>query len=112
MKRKAFACILIFSILVLLCGLSFSCSDFLNDYYDLTPELLSLYVSGDDSVAVGSTINLSVKAVPNNSNSDVIWSSSNSSIATVDSSGEVTGVASGTVSIIATSVENAEIYDS
>lgn len=112
MKRKAFACILIFSILVLLCGLSFSCSDFLNDYYDLTPELLSLSITGENSVDVGDTITLSANASPKGASSAVTWSSSNKSIATVDSSGEVTGVASGTVSIKATSVEYKEIFNS
>ena len=112
MKRKAFVCSLIFSILVLLCGLSFSCSDFLNDYYDLTPELLSLSITGENSVYAGYTITLSANASPKGTDSAVTWSSSNKSIAIVDSTGKVTGVGAGSATITATSTSDSSISSS
>jgi uncharacterized protein YjdB len=57
-------------------------------------------ITGSSSVAVGSTISLS------NAISGGIWSSSNPSVATVDSSGIVTGVTAGSV-LISYTVTNA-----
>jgi uncharacterized repeat protein (TIGR02543 family) len=62
----------------------------------------SITISGDTSVMATSTINLSV-IYPGNSIEGVTWESSNELVATVDSSGVVTGVAEGTVTITATS---------
>lgn len=52
----------------------------------------SITITGADSVAAGSSINLT-------SNMAVTWSSLDTTIATVDSTGKVTGVKAGTVSI-------------
>ena len=54
------------------------------------------------SLAAGSSRSLSVTVLPSNaSNRKVKWSSSNSSVASVDSSGKVTGRSSGTATITA-----------
>jgi uncharacterized protein YjdB len=67
-------------------------------------------ISAADSltyVAPGSTLALSASIVPANaSNQAISWSSSNTSLATVNSSGVVTGVALGNVTITATAAGN------
>ena len=61
--------------------------------------------SGTSTISVPDTIRLKVSFTPaNTSNKKVTWTSSNASIATVDSNGLVKGVAAGTVTITATSV--------
>jgi len=58
------------------------------------------------SVAVGSTITLTATVVPPNAtNKDIVWSSSDISRATVNASGVVTGVSTGTIAIRATPIE-------
>lgn len=60
----------------------------------------------NDSVQMGSELELTATVTPNNAtNNSINWSSSNTSIATVNSSGTVTGVAEGSVDITATSVD-------
>lgn len=59
----------------------------------------SVTINGDDSVAVESTIQLTVTTVP--AGAAVIWASSNPAVATVSGSGLVSGVAAGTVTIMA-----------
>ena len=55
-----------------------------------------------ESIAAGSTIQLSATMTPSDSTDTISWTSSNSAIATVDSNGLVTGKAIGTATITAT----------
>lgn len=60
----------------------------------------TIEISGADTVEAGSSITLTATVKPNGS--EVVWTSSDASVATVDSkTGEVTGVVSGTVTITA-----------
>lgn len=63
-------------------------------------------ISGTSSVAIGSSTNLTLVAdvdgTDQNITSGIDWSSSNASIATVNSSGAVTGIGSGSATITAT----------
>jgi len=62
------------------------------------------------SVAVASSTQLSATVLPTNAtNRAVTWSSSNTSIATVSSSGLVTGIATGSCTITATSSANSSL---
>lgn len=54
------------------------------------------------TVAVGATTTLAATKAPTNASGTVVWSSSDTSVATVDQSGVVTGVADGTATITAT----------
>ena len=57
------------------------------------------------------TVQLSVEIIPDEAPvHDVIWSSKNTDIATVDDNGLVSGIAEGQAEIIATSVEDPEIF--
>ena len=59
------------------------------------------------TVKIGSTVSLTANVTPvNATNKNVTWSSGDTNIATVDANGKVTGVAEGSVTITATSVEN------
>ncbi len=70
-------------------------------------------VSGAGSVAVGQTVTLKADVTATYfANSAVTWASGNTSIATVDENGVVTGVAAGDVTITATSVNNPGISGS
>lgn len=58
------------------------------------------------SVEVGNTVQLTETVLPNNAtNKSVTWSSSNPSVATVDSDGLVTGVSAGNATITVTTVD-------
>lgn len=72
---------------------------------------ITITVSGDTRVLETKTIQLSSSVSPSGAVPTVDWSSSNESIATVSSTGEVTGVAAGTVTITATSVKDSNVYD-
>ena len=61
----------------------------------------SVAVNGDDEVLIGSTITLTAVPTPSGSYAATVWTSSNANIATVNSSGVVTGVAKGNVTISA-----------
>ena len=70
---------------------------------DKKDEVTGIVVSGNQTVKVGESINLVVDVLGTDDDS-VTWSSSDTSIATVDTNGKVTGVAIGQVTITATSV--------
>ncbi len=63
----------------------------------------SVAITGDASVEVGSSVTLTSTVSPATADQGVIWTSSDETIATVSSSGDVTGVAEGSVKITATS---------
>lgn len=59
-----------------------------------------------DTIAVGDTITLTATVVPSNATTQTVtWSSGATAVATVDSSGVVTGVAEGTAVITATTTD-------
>jgi uncharacterized protein YjdB len=66
----------------------------------------SIALTGRTEVEVGKTIMLVVTALPSGASNEATFTSSDTAIATVDAKGKVTGVAEGTVTITATSVEN------
>ena len=69
----------------------------------------SIALTGRNEVEVGKTIMLGVTALPSGASNEATFTSSDTAIATVDAKGKVTGVAEGTVTITATSVENTAI---
>ncbi len=62
----------------------------------------SIYIAGSSSVRVGATIQLQA-ALDNGASDTFTWSVSDSSIASVDSEGNVTGIAEGSVTVYAVS---------
>ncbi|MDR3219448.1 MAG: InlB B-repeat-containing protein [Dysgonamonadaceae bacterium] len=74
--------------------------------------LTGVTVSGASDVSVGNTITLSKTVAPGNaSNQNVVWSSSNTAVATVNAStGEVTGLSAGEVTITATAEDGGGAY--
>jgi len=63
-----------------------------------------------DALTVGNTDNLTSTIAPNNAtNQDVTWTSSDASIATVDTTGKVTAVSAGIATITVTSVDGSKI---
>ncbi len=66
-------------------------------------EPTALSISGSSSLVTGNTTTLTVTPTPSDAVSTVTWSSSNTSIATVSSSGLVTAISAGSVTITATS---------
>ncbi len=63
----------------------------------------SVTVTGESAVTVGSSITLSAQIAPTDASHDGIsWESSDSSVASVDGSGKVTGVKAGSATITAT----------
>ena len=70
-------------------------------------------LSGDTSVAVGSTIKITATVGPKDAtNKEIAWSSSNPDIALVDSKGNVTGVKGGEVKIIAEALDGSGVKKS
>ncbi|MBQ9457230.1 MAG: Ig-like domain-containing protein [Bacilli bacterium] len=65
-------------------------------------DVSSVAVTGPTSVRAEESIYLFADCLPENAPQDVIWSSENPAIATVNAKGKVTGVAEGTVKIYAT----------
>lgn len=63
-------------------------------------------VTGTPTVKEGNSTTLTAVVVSGVQDLGVTWSSEDTSIATVNSSGSVTGVKAGTTDIVATSVEN------
>ncbi|MCL2285243.1 MAG: Ig-like domain-containing protein, partial [Firmicutes bacterium] len=61
--------------------------------------------------AIGNTVQLTATVLPQNvQNSNVVWESSDKNVATVSANGLVTAVGSGTATVRAISVINAEVY--
>ena len=61
-------------------------------------------VDGDKEVAVGASIQLTANVLPASANQEVVWTTSEPGVATVDN-GKVTGVAEGTTTITAKAVD-------
>jgi len=81
--------------------------------------LRSINITYDDEVVKDkfevmekTTVQLSIKSSPSSASKKVTWRSSNKKIATVDSSGKVTGVKKGTCTLYATSAVNSSKRDS
>ena len=75
-----------------------------------TVDVSSITITGNPSVEVGGTVQLSAVVYPvNASNKNVTWSSNNDTIATVNQNGLVTTLGAGEVIITATSVSNINI---
>lgn len=71
------------------------------------PEVESVTVTpATDSIAVGATTTLTATVLPAEAPQGVVWSSDDTDVATVDSSGVVTGVSPGTCTITATSTSD------
>lgn len=70
----------------------------------------SVTITGDNTVAVDSTVDLTVTTVPEGS--AVTWASSDTYKATVSVSGVVTGIAAGTVTITAALSDDSTVSDS
>ena len=69
-----------------------------------TDSLECISVSGDSTVGVAESAQLTAAAVPTTVNPRVVWTSSDENVATVDENGLVTGIRPGNVTITATSV--------
>lgn len=68
-------------------------------------------LNGNDSVNIGESIKLSATISPTNAtNKNLIWSSSDTNIAIVNSIGIVTGISSGKVTIKCSSKDNNNVY--
>ena len=94
-------------------------SDEYEDDGDYDSTLRNIYITYDDEIVKNelevmenTTTQLSIKASPTSASKKVTWRSSNTKIATVDSSGRVTGVKKGTCTVYATSTVNASKRDS
>lgn len=74
------------------------------------PDPISVEIIGAKDVIIGDTLKLNANVLPENSEQNVIWSSSNSNIATIDNEGNLEAIALGEVVITAT-VKNANIYN-
>lgn len=76
---------------------------FVLGWHKVAIPMTGLTITGDDSVDVGSTIQLSATKSPANTTDTgtISWRSSNTSVATVSSSGVVTGTSEGTTTITA-----------
>ena len=78
-------------------------------YKECTP-VTKISISGANSVLKKSTITLTANITPSSAfNKSVLWTSSNTNVATVDQSGKVTGKGSGTVTITAKAKDGTEV---
>ena len=68
-----------------------------------------ILITGSNTVSVGQNVVLTATSVPAGSSAAVNWSTSDSTVASVDANGRVTGVKEGTVTITASSILSAEI---
>ena len=69
------------------------------------PKPTSINITGENTVNLGDKIVLNAVFTPDGANAPVVWESSDSTIATIDNTGTVTGVKTGTVTITATSTD-------
>lgn len=75
------------------------------------PSVEKLFIEGYDKINVNDSMVLSVSGYPNYADTSVVWSTSNSSIASINQdTGEVKGLKSGSVIITAVSKYNTNIY--
>lgn len=72
---------------------------------DTTPVITAVAINGPTEVDVGASITLTA-GVTGDEENEVTWTSGDTSIATVDQTGKVTGIAPGSVKIKATSVKD------
>jgi uncharacterized protein YjdB len=80
-------------------------------YKDTTAILISDISLNNTSVLTGQTIKLAPYITPSNAtNKTLQWSSSNTGVATVDSNGNVKGIAAGTASITARATDGSNKY--
>ena len=80
-----------------------------DDVYIPATTSQSVEITGADTVVAGNTIELTATTVP--ASSSVIWTSSNTTVASVNGSGVVTGVAAGTVTIMASLATDGSVFD-
>jgi hypothetical protein len=80
------------------------------DRSDQVAKIDSITITGADTVFVGSSVALVPKVYPAGdvSDSTLLWSSNDTSVAIVDSNGVVTGKGKGTVTITATAQDGSE----
>ena len=112
MKRKVFlsAVFLMATLTIASCELHITVSDEISSEESVAIEGIAISSANDvRSIQVEQTLQLTAKVYPTNAVQNVTWSTSDSSIATVDSNGLVTGVAAGNVNIIATSTADSTI---
>ena len=112
MKRKVFlsAAFLIATLTIASCDTGVSQSDTPSSEEAVAIEGIAISSANDvRSIQVEQTLQLTAKVYPTNAVQNVTWSTSDSSIATVDANGVVTGVAAGNVNIIATSTADSTI---
>ena len=77
---------------------------------DTTEYVTSISISGNSSIVINNTAQMTATVSPSDATTQTVtWSSSNTSIAAVDSSGIVTGIAAGTVTITATATDGSGI---
>lgn len=69
----------------------------------------SINVTGNNNITVGANSQLQATVLPSGVSQAVSWASSNTSVATVSSSGLVTGIAAGSATITVTSVASSQI---
>ncbi|MCR4962005.1 MAG: leucine-rich repeat protein, partial [Lachnospiraceae bacterium] len=74
------------------------------------PKNYKVFINGAPAIAAGKSIKLSASFTPGNAvNKDVVWSSSNPSLATVDTKGNVKGISAGFAEITATHPYNSSV---
>ena len=95
-------------------GTPFTVKTYVKVAYSTEP-ISSVYLSTDnweDMVYVGRTLQIKARTYPSvPRNSELIWTSDNESVATVDENGLVTGISPGTAVIKAEAVDHVSYYD-
>lgn len=90
-------------------------SSTIKDSFELTVvdkkmEVTSITISGLKVVEENKSITLTASVFPNGANSEVVWSSSDEKIFTIDDNGVLKGIKEGTAKAIAVSKENSVIF--